>query len=121
MVEPQPGAFGYALLQWVVSSFSLIVTAYLVRGFEVKSIFAAAAAAVCIGFANAVVWPVFMILTLPINIITFGLFTLVVNGAVLRLVAAVLPGFAIHGWAAAIFGAIILSMMTGLLRFLVFN
>ncbi len=121
MMMPQPGMFGYALLQWFISSFALFVTAYLVRGFEVKSFIAAAIAAIFIGFANAVVWPLFMLLTLPINIVTFGLFTFVVNGAVLRLVAALLPGFAITGWIAAIFGAVILSMVTGLLRFLAFN
>jgi putative membrane protein len=111
---------GYALLQWLISASALLMTAYLVRGFEVKSFFAAAVAAIVIGFANVVVWPVFMFLTLPINILTFGLFTLVVNGAVLRLVAALLPGFAISGWISAIFGALILSFITSALRFIAF-
>jgi putative membrane protein len=101
----------YSLLHWVVSAFALMITAYIVRGFEVKSFFTALIASVIIGFANAVIWPILIFLTLPINILTLGLFTFVVNGMVLKLCAAVMPGFQIKTWFAAIVGAIILSVV----------
>lgn len=96
-----------------------MITAYLVRGFKVKSFVAALFASALIGLANIVIWPILMFLTLPLNILTLGLFTFVVNGVVLRLCAALLPGFDIEGWASAIFGAIILALVgTGLHMFL---
>jgi putative membrane protein len=110
----------YTLLHWAVSAVALILTAYLVRGFTVRSFWAALLAAAVIGLANIVIWPLLMFLTLPINILTLGLFTFVVNGAVLRIAAMVLPGFQIDSWLAAIFGSVILSLVgTGLHYFLV--
>jgi putative membrane protein len=111
----QPNGLLFGLLHWAISAIALILTAYVVRGFKVKSFVAALLAAVVIGFANAVIWPLLIFLTLPINILTLGLFTFVVNGAVLRICAMVLPGFEIDSWMSAIFGAIILSLVsTGL-------
>jgi putative membrane protein len=102
----------YSLVHWAVSALALMFTAYLVKGFKVKSFFAALIAAIVIGFANAVIWPVLMFLTLPINILTLGLFTFVVNGAVLKICAAFLPGFEIDSWLSAIFGSIVLSLVS---------
>lgn len=110
----------YELFHWIVSALALMFTAYIVRGFEVKSFFAALLASVVIGLANIVIWPVLIFLTLPINILTLGLFTFVVNGMVLKICAAVLPGFQIKSWFAAIIGSIILSVIsTGMHFFLV--
>jgi putative membrane protein len=109
-----------SLIHWIVSAIAVIFTAYLVRGFKVKGFFSALMAALFIGLANAIIWPILIFLTLPINILTFGLFTFVVNGAVLRICAAFLPGFEIDSWMSAIFGAIILALVsTGLHYFLV--
>jgi putative membrane protein len=103
------------ILHWAVSGLAVLATAYLVRGFEVRSFGAALVAAVVIGLADAFLWPVLMVLTLPINILTLGLFTFVVNGMVLKICAAVLPGFEIRSWLAAIFGALVLAVLsTGL-------
>lgn len=102
----------HALLHWLLSALALIVTAYLVRGFKISSFGSALIAALVIGLANIVIWPVLIFLTLPINILTLGLFTFVVNGAVLRICAALLSGFAIEGWLAAIFGSIVLSLVS---------
>lgn len=108
------------LLHWVVSAFALMVTAYLVPGIKVKSFISAVIASIVIGLANAVIWPILIFLTLPINILTLGLFTFVVNGAVLKLSTSRLWGFQINSWASAIFGAIILSLVSaGLHYFLV--
>jgi putative membrane protein len=108
----------FSLIHWFISALALMLTAYLVKGFKVKSFIAALIAAIAIGFANAVIWPVLIFLTLPINILTFGLFTFVVNGAVLRICAAFLPGFEIDSWLSAIFGAIILSLVSTGLHYL---
>jgi putative membrane protein len=104
-----------SLLHWAVSAIAVMITAYLVKGFKVKSFFSALGAAIVIGLANAVIWPILIFLTLPINILTLGLFTFVVNGMVLKICAWVMPGFEIDSWLSAIFGAIILSIVgTGL-------
>lgn len=94
-----------------------MLTAYLVRGFRVKSFGSALITAIVIGLANVIIWPLLIFLTLPINILTLGLFTFVVNGAVLRICAAILPGFAIETWGAAIFGSIVLSITGTLLHY----
>jgi putative membrane protein len=104
------------LVHWGVSALALLAVAYLVRGFKVRSFPAALGASVLIGLANAVIWPILIFLTLPINILTLGLFTFVVNGAVLKLCAALMPGFEIDGWLAAIFGSIVLSILGALLH-----
>jgi putative membrane protein len=102
----------FSLVHWAVSALALMFTAYLVKGFKVKSFLAALIAAIAIGFANAVIWPILMFLTLPINVLTLGLFTFVVNGAVLKICAAFLPGFEIDSWLSAIFGSIVLSLVS---------
>jgi putative membrane protein len=110
----------YHLLHWLISAIAVMLTAYLVRGFEVKNFWAALGAALVIGLANVVLWPILIFLTLPINILTLGLFTFVVNGIVIKICAALMPGFQVKTWGAAIFGAIILSIVgTGLHYFLV--
>ncbi len=105
-------SFLFSLLHWAVSAISLMLTAYLVRGFKVTNFGAALVAALVIGLANVFLWPLLIFLTLPINVLTLGLFTFVVNGMVLKICAAVLPGFEITSWLAAIFGAIILSIVS---------
>lgn len=100
------------MLHWFVSALALMITAYFVRGFKVKSFISALFASLVIGLANAVIWPFLIFLTLPINILTLGLFTFVVNGAVLKLSASRLWGLEIKSWGAAIFGAIILSLVS---------
>ena len=106
------------LLHWLVSATALMITAYLVPGFRVKNFGAALIAAAVIGLANLTVWPLLIFLTLPINILTLGLFTFVVNGIVLKLCAAILRDFEINGWFSAIFGAFILACVGSLLHYI---
>lgn len=108
----------HILIHWFVSALALIVTAYLVRGFEVKDFPSALMAAAVIGLANIFIWPVLIFLTLPLNILTLGLFTFVVNGIVLKICASLIPGFAIQSWGAAIFGALILALVGSLLHWI---
>ena len=104
----------YFLLRWLVSGVAVLLTSKIVKGFEVKGFVSALIAALLIGLANAVLWPILFFLTLPVNVLTLGLFTFVVNGAVIKIAAAFVPGFSVKTWMAAIFGSIVLSL-TGLI------
>jgi putative membrane protein len=106
------------ILHWLVSAISLMVTAYLVPGFDVSSFGSALIASLVIGFANIVIRPLLLFITLPLNILTLGLFTFVVNGIVLKLTARFLTGFKIKNWPAAIFGAMVLSLVTYFMNFI---
>lgn len=99
------------VLQWMVSGLAILITSKIIPGFKIESFFAACIAVVILGLGNAIVWPILFIFTLPINILTLGLFTFVINGAVLKLCAALVPGFEIDSWLSAIFGSIVLSLV----------
>jgi putative membrane protein len=106
------------LLSLLISGFAVLITSKLVPGFKVKGFFSACIAALVIGLANAILWPVLAFLTLPLTVITFGLFLFVVNGAVLKICAAILPNFEIDSWGSAIFGSIVLALSNMALRYL---
>src|SRR4051812_1104512 len=107
----------HTLLHWIVSAAALLLTSKVIPGFKVSSFWSALWAAVVIGVANVIIWPILIFLTLPINILTLGLFTFVVNGAVLKICASVLKGFDIKGWWPAIFGAIVLAIISTMLHY----
>jgi putative membrane protein len=96
------------LLQWLVSGLAIIITAYLLPGVRVEGFFAALVTALILGLINAFIRPVLILLTLPLNILTLGLFTLVINALLIMLAAAVVPGFAVQGfWWALLFGLVL--------------
>lgn len=103
------------LVHWLVMAVALLVTTRLVGGVQVNSYATLAVAALVIGFVNALVKPVLLILTLPLTLLTLGLFYLVVNGACLMLAAALVPGFSVNSWGSAIIGALVLSILGWLL------
>src|SRR5690606_10007939 len=86
------------LIIWLLSAVFLYLTAMIVPGFVIRSFSSALIAAVVVGLFNMLLRPILMFLTLPLNILTLGLFTFVVQAIILRLSAGVLPGFAISGW-----------------------
>ena len=98
------------LFRLIISSLSLGVASYVVPGVSVDSPLTLVIAAFLLGIVNAVVRPIITILTLPLTIITLGLFLFVVNGITLGLVAWLLPGFSIQGLGSAILGWLILSI-----------
>jgi putative membrane protein len=100
------------LLHWAIVAAALWLAAYLIPGVIVRSVPALLIAALVLGLVNALVRPVLTILTLPITIITLGLFYLVVNGAAFGLAAALVPGFEIAGFGSAILGALIVSLVS---------
>lgn len=103
------------LVHWLVMAVALFITTRLVGGVQVNSYTTLAVAALVIGFVNALVKPVLLILTLPLTVVTLGLFYLVVNGACLMLAAALVPGFSVQSWGSAIIGALVLSVIGWLL------
>ena len=104
------------LLRWSINLLALVVAAALIKGISIQSIEMGILAAGILGVVNAVIRPVVLILTLPINLLTLGLFTLVINAAMLKLVSAVVPGLVIESFGAAIFGALIISITSWLLN-----
>ena len=96
------------LVQWVVSGAAIIITAYLLPGVAVEGFLAALVTALILGLINAIIRPILILLTLPLNILTLGLFTLVINALLVMLAAAVVPGFAVKGfWWALLFGIVL--------------
>jgi putative membrane protein len=100
------------LVHWFVLAVALWVAAYLVPGVGVTSWPALAVGALILGFVNAVVRPILVILTLPITILTLGLFYLIVNAAAFGLAAAMVPGFSIDSLGAAVVGALVVSIVS---------
>ena len=92
------------VVRWLVNSVALLITAAVIPGIQIKGVFTALLAAAVMGVINAFVRPVFLILTLPLNLLTLGLFTFVLNGLMLLLAAAFVPGFEISGFLAAVLG-----------------
>jgi putative membrane protein len=106
------------VLKWLLSAAALLLVAYLVPGIHVGHL-AAIVAAIVIGLINAVLRPILIILTLPITILTLGLFILVINAALFMLAAAIVPNFTVHGWRAAIVGSILYAVLGWLVNFIV--
>jgi len=107
------------MVRWLVSAAALYLTSQIVRGIEVQGVLPLLFAAATIGILNAVVRPFILLLTLPLNILTLGLFTLVVNAAMLKLAAEFVRGFAVHGFWSAIGGWLLLSVFTFLINVLI--
>jgi putative membrane protein len=107
------------LVHWLVLAVALFLTTRLVGGVQVSSYATLAVAALVIGFVNALVKPILVLLSLPLTIVTLGLFYLVVNGACLMLAAALVPGFTVSSWGSAIIGALVLSIIGWLLNLVV--
>lgn len=106
-------------LTWLVAAASLMITAFIVPGVHVASFPAAIGAAVVVGFVNAIIRPLVTILTLPLTILTLGLFLLVVNAISLSLASWLSSifniGFTVNGFWPALFGSIVLSVVSGLI------
>ncbi len=107
------------LLRWSMNLLALMTAASLISGIRIQSIEMAILAAGILSVVNAVIRPVVLVLTLPINLLTLGLFTLVINAAMLRLVSPLVPGLIIEGFGAAFFGALTVSLVSWLLNLFV--
>jgi len=110
----------YLIVNWFLSALSLIIVAHLVSGFQVRSFGTALVAALVIGFINSTLGLLLKVLTLPLTIVTFGLFLFVINALILRLTSGLVSGFSVESFGPAFIGAIVLAIVTTVLRHLVF-
>lgn len=99
-------------LRWVLNAAALLLVAYLYPGVQVDGFFAALIAALVLGLVNALVRPLLVILTLPVTILTLGLFLFVINALLFWFVASVVQGFHVSGFGAALLGSILYSLIT---------
>ncbi|MFZ3124507.1 MAG: phage holin family protein [Acidovorax sp.] len=99
------------LIKWLLSAAALLFVAYIYNGVQVQSFTSALIAAVVIGLFNAVLRPVLVVLTLPVTIVTMGLFLFVINALMFWAAASVLDGFHVTGFGAALLGSLIYSLL----------
>ncbi len=107
------------LVQWAITALALWVASYLFKGVKFDSTGALIVSALLLGFANAIVKPLLIVLTLPLTLLTFGLFLLVVNALVILLVSALVKGFRLSGFWTALFASLFVSVLSLLIGALV--
>ncbi len=107
------------LIRLIVNAVALIIVAYVVPGVHVASYTGAIISALILGIVNAVLRPILFVVTLPLVIVTLGLFTLIINAITFYLVAHLHLGLTVHGFGSAIIGALILSIVSFVLSSLV--
>jgi putative membrane protein len=107
------------VVRWLVSALALYLTSLIVEGIAIQGVFPLLFAAVTIGILNAIVRPVILLLTLPLNVLTLGLFTLVVNAGMLWMAAQVVKGFEVQGFWSALGGWLLMSLFTFFINLLI--
>lgn len=100
------------IVRWVLFALALLLVAWIVPGIHIAGFMSALIAALVIGLINLFIRPIIMALTLPINILTLGLFTFVINALLLMLAAYVVPGFVVTGFVSALIGSLLLSIIS---------
>ena len=104
------------LVRWLILTAAIMVASYLIQGIEVNGFFSALFAAAILGVLNVFFRPILLILTLPINILTLGFFTFIINAVLLKMASGVISGFVVHGFWSAVFGGLIISVVSWLLN-----
>jgi len=112
-------SIGYLIVAWLISAGSLTIVSLIVPGFYLRNFRSAMVAAVVVGIANSLLRPILIFLTLPLNILTLGLFTFIVDAIILRLGAGILKDFDIKGWLSAILAALLNAIFHGALTHLI--
>jgi len=104
------------LIRWIILTVSIIIASYLLEGIRISSFFSAFFAAAALGILNALFRPILLILTLPINVLTLGLFTFIINALMLKMASGVISGFEVQGFWTAVIGSLIISVISWLLN-----
>lgn len=107
------------LIKWIINSLAMLIVTYIVKGIEVASPITAIVAAFVLGIINAFLRPFIILITLPINIFTLGIFTFFINGFLFYLVSKIVKGFIITGFWPAFFGALLFSIISLFLSLLI--
>ena len=103
-------------IRWLTLTGAIVLTAYVVDGIHVRSLSSAFLAAAMLGIFNAFFRPIVLLLTLPINILTLGLFTFVINALMLKMASGVISGFNVDGFGSAIIGSLLISVISWLVN-----
>ena len=106
------------VLRWLLNIVAIIITAAIITGFEV-TIWGAIVGSIFLGIVNAIIRPILIILTLPLNILTLGLFTFVINALMLWLTSATIQGFDLYSFWWALLSAIVLSLISLIISFFI--
>jgi len=109
------------LLRWLLNAAALMLVAYLYPGVQVESLGSAIVAAVVLGLVSAVIRPILVVLTLPVTILTLGLFLFVINALLFWCVAEIVGGFHVAGFWAALVGSLLYSVITLVTSWVVFG
>lgn len=107
------------LIKWVINSLAILIVTYTVKGIEVVSPLTAIVAAFVLGIVNAFLRPFIILITLPINIFTLGIFTFFINGFLFCMVSKIVKGFIVIGFWPAFWGALLFSTISFLLSLLI--
>lgn len=108
------------LLHWAITSLSLWVASYVFSGIKFANPSALIISALLLGFANAIVRPLLIILTLPLTVVTLGFFLLVINALMIMLVSALVSGFTVSGFWTAFFASIFIAVLSFLINWFLF-
>ena len=108
----------FLLLRWLISAVSLLLVARIVPDFRIEGCLVAMIAALVFGFVNATLGVVLRFLAFPLTLLTLGFFLIVVNAVLLKVAAAITPGFEVKTWKAALVGALLLALISMVLNWL---
>ena len=108
------------LIHWLIRAIAIVITAYLLPGVQLSGFSAALVTAVVLGLINTFIRPLLLFLTLPLNILSLGLFTLVINALLIMLTSALVPGFLVAGFGWALLFGLVLSIVNYFLQVVVF-
>ena len=105
------------LIHWVLSAVAIMFVSRVVPGFYVTGLAPAFMAALAIGFLNATLGFVLKVITFPLAVLTFGIFLLVINAAMIMMASRLVSGFYVYGWTPAFWGAVVLAVISMLMKF----
>lgn len=103
------------IIRWLILTIAILSAAYLLEGIRISGFWTAFFAASVLGILNALLRPILIVLTLPLNILTLGMFTFLINAFILKMASGFIPGFDIEGFWTTVFGSLIISVVNWLL------
>jgi putative membrane protein len=99
------------LINWLVSAVAIIISSYIIPGVHVADFLTALLVAVVLGIINAIIKPIILLFTLPINIMTLGIFSFIINALLIMLTGAIVKGFTVENFVSALLFSIVLSLV----------
>jgi putative membrane protein len=104
------------VIRWLILTAAIMFASYVMDGIQVKGFLSALFAAAVLGILNAFFRPILIVLTLPINILSLGLFTFIINAVLLKMASGVISGFEVYGFWSAVFGSLLISIVSWILN-----